>query len=336
MENSLLQSGREFYGSSGGAWATQTMLAAMSAGRSITAAELRTCDTLRKDEWKSIDEAVTEEARQRLNGISDLVAAGLVDVIPNAMGKTLHEFEKSSEMEPATIALSSLNDGREDRLDFELDAIPNPIVSKAFRLDLRTLQASRTLGEDLPTLQARDAGRAVAEGIETMMFSGGGQFLGKNIYGLTNFPDRTTVAFGTNGNWSQAAKTGEDILADVLSMITLAAADRHFGPYQLYIPGAYDVELDDDFKTNSDLTIRQRLLNIDKIAGISTVDLLTADNVILVQFTRDVIVLLDGEPIQTIQWDVMGGLGVRFKVMAIQTPLIRSTHADRSGVVHMS
>jgi len=76
-------------------------------------------------------------------------------------------------------------------------------------------------------------------------------------------------------------------------------------------------------------------MEIDRLEKIQTVDQLTASNVVLVQATRDVVAMVTGETLQTVQWDVQGGFVIKFKAFAIQVPLIRADAQNRSGVIHL-
>lgn len=346
-----VDSGRSVFSGSSGRWAGERILKALQSGRPITVAELRSADTLRKDEWKAFDEALIEEGALRLRGVADLIAAGLTIPVANAMGKTLLEWEKVTDMNEAVTSLSGVDRTEDDRVEFELDSIPLPITHKDFNLNLRSLAASRERGEALDTMQARIAGRLVAERLEYMLFNGGPVFGGKTIYGYLNHPDRNVVDFTDNYAWTHASKTGATILADVIKMIVAAQTDRYYGPYRLYIPPTYQTVLDGDFKAASDLTIRQRLMSVDGIQGIQTCDQLGVDNVVLVQMTRDVVALVDGQDVTSVQWDIEGGFIVKFKAFCIRVPLIRSTQQVKSvttyavgssstvkkcGVVHLS
>jgi hypothetical protein len=63
---------------------------------------------------------------------------------------------------------------------------------------------------------------------------------------------------------------------------------------------------------------------------------LPADTVLLVQMTSDVVDLVDGMPIQTVQWDTEGGFIHNYKVMTIQVPRVKSDYNNRSGIVKLS
>jgi hypothetical protein len=133
--------------------------------------------------------------------------------------------------------------------------------------------------------------------------------------------------------WSASGHTGEEILTDTLAMIQKLVDARMFGPYVMYIPSSFNTKLDEDFKTASDKSIRERLLQVDSLRAIRVAHQLPANTVVIVQMTRDVVAMAMGEPIQTVQWDYDGGFVVKFKVFTIQIPVIRVTDADRSGIV---
>lgn len=320
----------------GGRWATEKFAAAMAEGIPLSPSILRTCDVLRKDEWKQLDEGLIEEGLDRLRFIADLMALGLVVPITNAMGTTQFDWEDVSEMEDAVVSLDGLARSDKDTLEFDLSSIPLPITHRDFDINLRRLNASRTRGEALDTTKARVAGRKVAEKLEDVGINGGPTYGGNAIFGLTNHPDRNTGGFDSGTAWSASAKTGAQIILDIGTMKTQLHTEGFYGPFNIYIPGNTDTKLDEDYTAGYPKTIRERILSVDSVNAITTLDKLTADNVVMVQMTRDVVVLLNGEGIQTIQWDLYGGFSVGFKAFAIQVPLIRSTQSDKCGVYHMS
>lgn len=331
----VVDTGARFWRGSQGLWAGQRLAAAALNGQ-FSPAVLRTNDVLSTREWIEVDNTLVQEAVIRLRGVSDLIAAGLTYNLTNAMGRTVLEYQKIGDMDPATVSMDGMTRSEDDAQELTFAQMPIPITHKDFFINLRKLAASRNLGEGLDLTQSRTSGRLVAEELERMLFQGGPTFGALPLYGYTTHPDRNTVAFGTNGNWVQAAKTGENILADVLSLLTLAEGDRMWGPYMLYVSRNASTKLESDFKTNTTDSIRERLARVDGIRGISVVDQLPANNVLLVQMTSDVVQWVMGETIQTIQWDVNGGFGINFKAFAIQLPLIRSDKSLRSGIVHMS
>lgn len=335
-QNVAVDSGTQFWSGSSGRWAGEQLMKALASGEEISPKMLRTAGVLRKDEWVAFDTAVIEEAQTRLRGIADLIAMGLTMPIANSMGKTVLEYEKIGKMGPASVSLDGMVRTENDRAEFTLSSLPLPITHKDYFLNLRTLSASRTRGESLDTTQARMAGRMIAEAQETMLFQGGKTFGGFPIYGYTTHPSRNIETFGTNGAWSATAKTGQNILDDLLTMITASEAANMYGPWIVYVSRNASTKLENDFKANVTQSIRQRLMAVSGVQDVRIADFLPADNVLLVQMTREVVVLVQGEPLQTVQWDIEGGFGINFKAFQIQVPLVRADSAGQSGIVHMS
>jgi len=321
------------FGSSG-AQAHGNIAAAILNG-DFKANSMRTLDLLRKEEWLLFDTAVVDVARERLGLVQDLISRGLRFPLANAMGTTVLQWERVSDMDPAQASMAAVTEGEYDRIVFQLQTMPIPIFHKEFTLNIRHLSSSRKLGESIDVTQARVATRKVAELIENTFVNGLAlTAIGGTVLGLTNATDRNTGTL-TN-NWSGATPaTGEEILTDVIALKAALKADHMFGPYGLYIPETYDDVLDADFKANSDKTIRQRVSEVSNISFIRPTERLTT-SVVMVQLTSDVLEVIDGIQPRTIQWETHGGLVVNFKVIAIVLPRIRSDFTLQSGVAHFS
>jgi hypothetical protein len=296
---------------------------------------LRTLDLLRKEEWLLFDTAIVDVARERLGLVQDLVSRGLRFALANAMGTTVLQWERVSDMDPASVSMAGVTEGEYDRIDFQLQTMPIPIFHKEFTLNIRHLSASRKIGETIDVSQARVSTRKVAEIIENTFVNGLTlQAVGGTVYGLTTAPDRNT---GSGVDWTDtAAVTGEDIIDQVIAMKGDAKADHMFGPYGIYIPEPFDDRLDNDYKANSDKTIRERLAQLSNITFIRPTERLTANNVVLAQLTTDVLEVIDGIQPRAVQWDAQGGMIINFKVLAIVLPRIRSDYTLQSGIVHYS
>lgn len=287
---------------------------------------LRTLDVLRKDEWIAFDSKLVQIAKSRLVGVGDLIAAGLVYNLNNAMGTTRVEWEDVSDMTPAELSMSGITQSESGRVNYTLKALPVPIVHKDFNLSIRALMASRNSGQALDTTQMALAARRVAELNESILFNGATLVAGgAGIQGYTTATNRNTGSL--TGDWSLIAQTGAIIVADVIAMIGALVADNMFGPYHLYIPTTFANKLNEDYKANGDQTIRDRLLKIDGISSIRTSTNLSdggTGEVVLVQFTEDVVDMVMGQQPTTVQWESAGGMVFNFKVMSIMVPRIRN------------
>lgn len=297
---------------------------------------LRTNDILRKEEWKQFDEAVVDIAQKRLVGVGELVSRGLTYSIGNALGTTQLEWEQAGEMTPADISMSGITEGERDRIDFALKTMPLPIIHKDFELNIRHLEASRTRGQSLDTMQAEQSSRVVSEQIESLLFAGSSlAVLGSSIPGLLTESNRLTGS--VTANWDTVA-TGEEMVADTIAMITALSAtgNNMYGPYGMFVPVAAYNRMADDYKAASDKTIMQRLMEIAGLEFIRPSSDVTAGSVLMVQLTKDVVDEVIGMQPTLVQWESMGGMKVNFKVMAIMIPRVKSTKSGQSGIAHYS
>lgn len=295
---------------------------------------LRTCDVLGNRDWIAVDNALVDVARVQLMGVADLITRGLTYPLPNAMGVTRLEWERVADMDPAEISMAGVTEGRNDRLLFDLNSIPIPIIHKDFWLNIRALEASRRNGHPLDTAQVRVATRKVAERMEALLFQGTTS-TGTNtpIYGYLNAPQRNTGS--VTASWATTA-TGTQMIADLLAMIGKSTAKNMNGPWMIYVPIAVMTRLLDDYKTNSDKSIISRIMEIPGIIDVKATSQLTASNILMVQMTSDVVDLIDGMMPTVVQWQEMGGMIFNFKVIAIEVPRVRNDILNQSGIVHYS
>lgn len=292
--------------------------------------------TLRYDEWRTLDQKVIKIAEQRLVGFEDLRRNGLTMPLGNAMGTTVLTWNEMSDAMEATISMDPVRRGKNDRPDFGTNHIPIPVIHADYQISERVLIESRNKGTGLDTLSAERAARRVSEKMEDMLFGENSilTYGGGTIQTYFSHPDRNIISLGNA--WDDTSKTPDQIIADVLAMKQASLNDKYYGPWMLYIPTGYDTVMDDDYKSTSagmSQTIRERILKINGIQDVKVVDRMPANKVLLVTMQSDVVDLIDGMPIQNVQWDTEGGFIHNFKVMAIQVPRVKSDYNGASGIV---
>jgi len=298
--------------------------------------------TLRRDEWKHLDEALLVASRSRLGGVQDLIDKGLVYTLGNGMGSTVFEYHDVKDGMTAELSMDAVTRSIGDRPDFGVKYLPLPIIHSDFEINARVLAASRNMGNPLDTTAVEMATHQVLLKREQMLFTdttygyGGG-----TIYSYVNHPDRNIVSLGTA--WSSldydssSSSGGETVVDKVIALKQSSIDNLHFGPWMLYIPTAYETVLDKDYdKTTPGTTIRDRIMKVGGISGIKVIDQLTPDNVLLVQMSSDVVRLIRGLGLQNLQWQIEGGMITKYKVMTIEVPQVRSDANGKSGIVHAS
>lgn len=311
----------------------------MQAG--MRASQMRTLDTLQKDEWLLFDEAVVGAAQESLVAAADLQRLGLTFNVPNGLGTTVLEWQDMSEMTAASVSMDGATETEIDRVQFNTQSMPLPLIHHGWRLSRRVLEASRRRGESLDTSMADAASRQVSEKIEDVIFSGLPNLSfsgGSQVYGYTTHPDRSTVSLSTQ--WDASAKSPVDIKDDVVSMVGNAQSNNFNGPFILYVPSNYASVIIDDYTDGSGsgtiMTIRQRLEAIEPIQQVKVADKLPDDNVVLVQMTRNVVDLVNVLEPTTVEWSSGNEMVAYFMVMASQLPRIKSDANNVTGVVHLS
>lgn len=296
--------------------------------------------TLRRDEWKMLDDAVIGVAESRLTGVQDLISRGLVYNLGNGMGTTVLETHDVSDALEAELSMDGVTRAKSDRPQFSTKYLPIPIIHVDYEINTRTLEASRKLGTPLDTTFAERAARKVGEKLENMLFTNTSYtFGGGAIYSLVNFPTRNLVRFADvpGAHWNDSPTTGAQIVKQVLAMKQKSIDNFFYGPWVLYIPTGYETAIDADYAaTTPGTTIRERILKIAGITDIKVVDTLTADNVLLVQTTSDVVRIVRGMGIQNVEWSTEGRFITKYKVMTIQVPQIRADQNGKTGIVHLS
>jgi uncharacterized linocin/CFP29 family protein len=298
---------------------------------------LATNATLRKDEWSRIDAQVLKSARERLVIVEDLRAAGLVMPV-GGLGVLISEWEKSSEMTDAELTMDGESQVDNDRQEFGINGVPIPVIQKVFKIGERALLASRTRGAGLDISTGEEAARAVARTSERLIFNGSTQGqqtidgVTYTISGLLNFASRAT---DTIGDWADASHTPEDILEDILGMVMiLETQERRYGPFTLYVPGAYAHRFREDFKANGDQTLMERVMATKVIRAVRFSDVLTVGNVVMVELSSDVIDLAMGSDLNTIQWASPSGWTNFFQVFAAWAPRLKADYDGHTGILH--
>ncbi len=306
----------------------------MQTGFNINA--LRTNDVLRKDEWSQLDTALIEVARQRLPLVTALVGAGLSFPIGNGLGTTILEWEQISDMDPADVSMSGVTRGEGDTVEFTLQSMPLPIIHKDFTINIRKLEASRTLGQPLDTTQAELAGRLVAEATENMVIAGHATRVGAaQIYGLSTVPNSQAVTMTALWDTTSVAV---DYVTDTLAAIAAMQTDFMFGPYALVVNYTTWNRMQNDYIATdiTGKTIAQRVADIEGISTIIPSTDVAANNAFVFQLTRDVIDEVIGLQPTTVQWETQGGIMLHFKIMSIMIPRVRWTRTLQSGVAVIS
>lgn len=290
---------------------------------------------LRKDQWLMIDQAVQMAARKRMVAWPDLRASNTFGGF-DGMATPILEYERVTDAGEAVVDMDGLSEGNNFAPNYPLQGQPLPITHCDFQLSERFLAASRSKGGPAAdTTRAAMAGRRVGESLEqtTIGTQTGVQYgdasdyvQTSQVYGYTNHPERITKTGAT----APTGSNGTTILTEWLDHRDEMYQKNFYGPFNVYTATSYDQYLDDEFKTESDKTLRQRLLEIEGINSIKRLDYLTTSGTTVWTSMDESLEAVVGMELVTVQWVEKGGLKLHFKVMAIMAPRIKSKEINTS------
>lgn len=306
-----------------------------------------TSTTLLKGDWEKIDAEVYGIAMGRMNLMNLFVGAGLT--IPlDGMGVTRFSWQRMGKMGQARMDMDMMTTTEKDRMEFDTQSIPVPIISSSWDVNMRYLAETRKMGRPIDTIYAYWAAYAVASKGEDILVNGAGGFKadGGQIYGLRDTPVAITATISTD--WTDSSVTGEDIVDEVSSFVAELRAKKHYGPYVLILPDRYSRKLSKDYKAQSDKSIMARLLekeseqltlNISRIEFSEQInddptdDTKYSNELYLVEMNKATVAIIDGMPLTDFQWQVKGPIVTEHKVAMIRVPLFRNDMEGQSGIL---
>lgn len=321
-------------------------LAANTVDRATMYEVLAANDLLRRDQAREMEETLTRVARRDLVGVADLRSAGLSTTMAAGIGATVYQFDNVGAMSDARQHMSVSDLGDEDQVDYANNFVPIPVTSKPFRLDQRQIAAGQQGGgEDIDTTNVGEATRRVIDKLEETLVNGGdvnltvdGNQVG--IPGYTTLSARDTVTLSTVWDTLQSNGNLDNAVEDVLTMRSNLRDNGFGGPYTLYIPSNYDGLIDDDYKAETDRTLRERLVAMNGINQVKVLPALADDNVLLVQMTESVVQMPVGQDITTVTWDLNGGLASKWVVMGVLSFALKIARDESdnnvAGISHLS
>lgn len=320
---------------SGGSPARMLARGLMKTGK-LNTNGLRTNDVLRKDEWKLLDDVLVDVGRDRLIGVADLRAAGLVENL-GGLGITLSQYEKLSDMSAADIDFAGVTDGEKDSVTFTLVSVPVPIIHKGFDLNIRRLEASRgasAVGQGIDRTQVEVCTLKVTEGIEDLLFNGtipgtGGALTGNTILGYTTATNRNTVS---GSDWG----TVTNVTPNVISAIGAAESDGYYGPWNLYVATNQFGQLREFYTDGSGNNNFDRIMRLTGMGAVRPGDRLTDGTAVLVTMRRSTVDVAVGQDLTVVEWESKGGLMLHFKVISAMVGRVKDDANSGSGITTIS
>jgi Family of unknown function (DUF6260) len=309
----------------------------LNSGLSIP--ELRAASPLEDNAQRIVDKSVTDVGLERLVFAGDIISAGLTYPLNDPLSVMEVAWESISKTGGAQRTMNPSARGENQLPDRKMKAIPVYLTTDDFSMGIRTLKMSERVGQPLDTTLVQQATRRVNEAIEDAAINGAGVTIGSGTTpGVLNAPNANQYTLTVD--WTAPnviGTTGPKMVDDVLAMVGIAQADKHYGPFTLYVGTKAGLGLAGDYKTNTTDTINQRLLQIPGLTAIKVADQMpggpTGPQAFLIQMTSDVVDMITGQSPTVIPWTSNDGFTLFWLVMAIMIPRFRTDYDGNSGIV---
>lgn len=218
------------------------------------------------ESWRRIDQRVTRVQRNVLSVFDRLARA---NTTPVGVGDIMSYYPKITDSGEANVSMDGRSNSLQDQANVTFVGTPVPVIDSFIRLGWRQGEVLRKQnGMAIDVESMANAGRRVAEKLEDMVLNGMPQIVvqGSPIYGLLNFPDRSTDTHGFTLN----AATGANWLTAVGKVITQLEADNAYGKVTLFVNwGDWSYATRADYSTlYPNVTIIQRIMQLGQIAEI--------------------------------------------------------------------
>lgn len=291
--------------------------------------------TLFPDEWKIIDDTVIDVGRKRLQIVRDFRSQNMVRTV-DGFAHPVIEYQTAGDVSGAEMSMSGLRKSERDRPQYDVNGLPLPIIHADWSFDAREVAISRNGRRALDTTMLRLKTEKVMIQAEQLVLGllPAYQYAGYTIYGLLNHPNRNTKVLTdpTDPGWTPATTFQE-----ILAMRQQLVGDFKYGPYVIYNSPAWEDILDDDYSAvKGNDSLRDRIMRINGIGRMQTLDYLTGYTLLMVQMDSSNATLIDGMPLRVLQWTSGDNMELFFKIMMILVPQIFVDQDGNCGIVHGS
>lgn len=286
-----------------------------------------------KDDWTLIDRESLRVAKPEMLIASDIERSGLTRPIQNWMGKSVFQYQRMTDITPATISMDGRRRGLADNPVHDMDSTPLPLIHKDLDFSARQVLISRNGGDGIDMDSLSEAGVRCYELLEmlTLGTTTFNKFSGGRIWGLKNFPNRIVYPTMTAPTTSNQAVT----VAEVNHMRQLALTQFQRGPFVLYYALPWDEFMMGDYNLYLGRTLLQRLEQIVGVGNVRLADFMhTGLSMLMVQQNVKTVRMLSGGELITVQWQSGDGMSYHLKTILTKVPQVRCDSNGNSGIVH--
>jgi hypothetical protein len=286
------------------------------------------------DAWRRVDARGAMIQRDVLAVFNRLAAANQT---PVGVGDLVNFYPQVSDSGEVVVTMDGRQSGRGDQANVKYVGTPVPVFGSDARFGWRQMETIRK-GGSLDTDTIANHQRKVAEQLEDMVLNGKSSIVvgGNTIYGLRNFPDRSTNTHGFDLNGA----TGANWLAAFQKLVNALVGDNAFGRVTVFLNyGDWVYAQMNEFTAGYPKTILARMQEIAQIAEIVPASKVPVNDILGVAGlpTGDWGSILQAMPLVT---RPKARLNTEddyvFNVMAIAAPQFKADYDGRSQIAHIS
>ena len=290
--------------------------------------------TVRHEDFLVIQDRIVEVRRRTLNGVMDIMNAGLTFNV--ALGEQLVGFENLNEFQEASQEMNPNSYDNNDTVFGEIYT-PNPITHSSFQVPWRQdgFNYKRSLG-------MTESVRQVAERLEATLFNGNAgiavNFNGQvnPLYGYTTHPSRGQ---GTISDWTNAANI-ELIIPELVDQIGKMWAEQGgVGNDSVVVYLANDIwtVFQNDYKAAVSGTIMERAMQIAQVKEIKPAEKLAAGQVTLVEMEARTVEMAVASDIITVPHTKTNPMAPQvLTTYAAMVQQIKTDSNNQTGVRHLT
>ena len=282
--------------------------------------------TVKHEDFLKIQEELTEVRRRDLHGINDLKANGLSFGV--SLEETLVGFENVNEFRAAKQEMNPNSFDNNDSV-FTQSYVPNPITHSSFSVPWRQqgFDYKRSAGMS-------ESMRQVSERLETTLFNGNTSvvlsFNGTNfpIYGYTTHPNRGT---DTISDWSDPANNQLIVpeLTTQLGLMWSTQGGVKNKSVMAYVGNGIYTQMEQDYKQETGGTIIERAMKNTRLKGITPIESLVDNEVVLVEMDKRTIQLAQASDIVMVPHTKLNAMSPQ--VMTTYAAMVQQIKVDSIG-----
>lgn len=232
-----------------------------------------------RDAWMRIDTKSADVARDTLVLFGRLAAASTTAI---GIGDLVSYYNQTSDSGEVNVSMDGRSEGKGDKVLTRYVGTPVPILdSYTARYGWREMAVMAKGGGMFDQKSIANNQRRLAEKLEDMALNGDAKINvgGNTIYGLRNFPQRTTNTHGL----TLATATGAQWLAAFKDGAAKLIGDKNYGRVTVFANFSdWFAAENTDFAANYPKTIAQRLLEMGQILEVVPVPRLPANELIFI------------------------------------------------------